>query len=101
MVGMVNLLNEWSERYCARARLNLTKPKVGHPTVNSKAGHHQRMVRMVTIIHLPEAPKVGPQTLHQPRTCTIESFDPFRLGGVKNRILGENQLSVDRVDRWW
>ena len=38
---------------------------------------------MVTIIHLPEAPnpKVGPPTLAQPRTCTIVSFDPFRLGG--------------------
>ena len=61
------------------------------------------MVTILTIIHLPEAPnpKVGPPTLHQPRTYTIESFDPFRLGGVKNRILGENQLSVDRVDRWW
>ena len=43
------------------------------------------MVRMVTIIHLPEAsnPKVGPPTLSQPRTAptyAIVSFDPFRLG---------------------
>ena len=47
---------------------------------------------MVTIIHLPEAPnpKVGPPTLHQPRTYTIVPFDPFRLGGgAKNHIPGE------------
>ena len=36
------------------------------------------MVTILTIIHLPEAPnpKVGPPTLHQPRTYTIVSFDP-------------------------
>ena len=44
------------------------------------------MERVVTLIYLPEAPnpKVGPPTLHQPRTAptyTIVSFDPFRLGG--------------------
>ena len=64
--------------------------------------HHPRMERMVTIIHLPEAPnpKVGPPTLHQPRTAptyTIVSFDPFRLGGgrgVRNRIIGEYHFAI-------
>ena len=54
----------------------------------------------MTIIHLSEAPnlKVGPPTLHQPRTYTIVSFDPFHIfwsiltrGGE-----GEGQISYSR-----
>ena len=40
-------------------------------------GHHPRMVRMVTIIHLSEAPNpwVGPPTPHVPcATCTVLLF---------------------------
>ena len=51
-----------------------------------------RMVRMVTIIHLPEAPnpKVGPPTLHQPRTAptyTIVSSSFLFLGGGGSEIV--------------
>ena len=66
---------------------------------------------MVTIIHLPEAPnpKVGPPTLHQPRTYTvIVSFVLYNIfcsiltrggEGVRNRILGEYQKGEFKVEK--
>ena len=49
-----------------------------------------RMVRMVTIIHLPEAPnpKVGPPTLHQARTYLYLHFS------VRDCILGEYHVWI-------
>ena len=53
--------------------------------------------------YIAQAYKVGPPTLHQPRTAptyTVVSFDPFRLGdggGVSYRILGE--YPVDPIQR--
>ena len=74
-------------------------------------GHHPRMVRMVTISHLPEAPnpKVGPPTLHQPRTYTIVSFDSYSifwsiLGGGSQKPYSRRvpmyQIFSSGIDIW-
>ena len=53
---------------------------------------------MVTIIHLSQAPnpKVGPPSLHRPRTApiyTLVPFDPFQVGGgVGYPYVGEYQI---------